>query len=172
MLTTEEVLCRRASCGKTFTKYRTPGPGRRDPRAVYCSFNCASWDRRGSRLEKNKTRECIICERVFLAPVNTRVYCYVCVPTDAARARWYKYHITEPEYQALLAKHAGMCWICVAKPATCIDHDHACCPVKSKSCGRCVRGMLCAACNHRLLNDHDEWYRRSEVYLQVYRESR
>ena len=30
-----------------------------------------------------------------------------------------------------------------------IDHDHTCCPTK-KTCGKCIRGLLCNNCNHLL----------------------
>jgi hypothetical protein len=39
-----------------------------------------------------------------------------------------------------------------------VDHDHTCCPSGAKSCGRCLRGLLCAPCNLALglLRDDEE----------------
>ena len=31
-----------------------------------------------------------------------------------------------------------------------VDHDHNCCDERAKSCGKCVRGLLCETCNLRL----------------------
>lgn len=69
--------------------------------------------------------------------------------------RW-RYNLTAEAYDALLAAQGGVCAICgQCETATrlgrvlplSVDHDHACCP-SSRSCGRCVRGLLCRSCNH------------------------
>jgi hypothetical protein len=70
---------------------------------------------------------------------------------------WQRHHISKEKYDQLLAEHDGKCHSCKTRIATSIDHDHACCN-KSRSCGKCVRGVLCNQCNTALglLSDSKE----------------
>ena len=62
------------------------------------------------------------------------------------------YHITLSQYEGLLRKQCNKC-ICGTvfgkenRKFPCIDHDHSCCPNRSNSCGKCIRGLLCRKCN-------------------------
>lgn len=82
---------------------------------------------------------------------------------------YYKYGITTEEKAALLAAQGNRCPICQkdmagAKPS--IDHDHDCCPGERRTCGRCIRGILCSPCNQKL-----GWYQKYAPAIAAYLEA-
>jgi hypothetical protein len=61
------------------------------------------------------------------------------------------FNITVEYYDALFELQGRRCAICRAeksgnKKDWAVDHDHACCR-GAKSCGKCIRGILCSLCN-------------------------
>ena len=62
------------------------------------------------------------------------------------QSNYKRHHVTEERYREMLLKYNGMCWSCMVKTTTVIDHDHDCCS-GPYSCGECVRGLLCGSCN-------------------------
>lgn len=98
--------------------------------------------------------------------------------TPEARAKWRKAHkfvrfgITEEEFNHLLEAQDHACGICHEpfedRQRVCIDHDHACCPVppddRSRSCGKCIRGLLCVRCN-TWLGWMENYGKLAKVYL-------
>lgn len=76
---------------------------------------------------------------------------------QASRRRYIirKYNLTPDRYEALLEAQNHRCAICCTddpggRGTWHIDHDHHCCPPSKRSCGNCVRGILCAKCNMML----------------------
>lgn len=61
------------------------------------------------------------------------------------------YGITWEQRDAMLAAQGGVCAICKSPDPKGrdwhMDHDHSCCPTKARSCGNCLRGLLCGRCN-------------------------
>jgi hypothetical protein len=74
-----------------------------------------------------------------------------CKPCAKSRRRLRDFGLTPKRYDALLAAQGNACAICKTEPTggrdLAIDHDHTCCPAKNKSCGQCIRGLLCSRCN-------------------------
>lgn len=71
-----------------------------------------------------------------------------CKPCKAVDGRRLKYKLTPESFQELLDKQDNRCGMCRAtfESKIVVDHDHACCPTE-RSCGKCVRGLLCMRCN-------------------------
>lgn len=63
------------------------------------------------------------------------------------------YKITLKQYEEMFLAQDGRCAICREEQQfgirLCVDHDHSCCP-GDKSCGKCVRKLLCSRCNTTL----------------------
>jgi len=74
----------------------------------------------------------------------------------------------------MLVAQGGGCAICGTvvpggKGQFHIDHDHACCP-KARSCGKCIRGLLCGNCNVGIgmLGDNADRLGKAFSYLADY----
>lgn len=81
------------------------------------------------------------------------------------------YRISDERYQELLSIQDFRCGICKEhqrdlKKSLGVDHDHNCCPGK-KSCGKCIRGLLCQKCNMGigLLSDDKNILNSAIIYL-------
>ncbi|MFF8231020.1 endonuclease domain-containing protein [Streptomyces caelestis] len=90
-----------------------------------------------------------------------------CKPCNAERVRLGHYNLTKEFVCLLLRFQEGRCALCGAvgtgQRAMDIDHDHACCPGR-RSCGECVRGLVCSSCNFHALG----WYEALPPELRTF----
>jgi hypothetical protein len=84
------------------------------------------------------------------------------------------HHLPLEDYYKLLAEQGGLCAICLKPPRQqgrkfrlSVDHDHRCCP-SIKSCGKCIRGLVCHTCNVSLglMQDDPTLLRLAAQYLE------
>lgn len=90
----------------------------------------------------------------------------------------FRNHISERAYKRLMKKQNNLCAVCglpfssqrLWKPV--IDHDHKCCPIKGRSCGKCIRGIVHSSCNLLLgyASDSPKLLRGAAEYLLRYKE--
>jgi hypothetical protein len=83
------------------------------------------------------------------------------------------------QYDELLTKQNNRCAGCGRFAASfkrrlAVDHDHSCCPTTRKSCGKCIRGLLCNDCNVALdhLRDSVSTLKSLIAYLEFYHENK
>lgn len=82
------------------------------------------------------------------------------------------YGLSVDDYEDMLKVQQGECWICHRTAGQAgvrqlnVDHDHRCCPGE-KSCGKCVRALLCGPCNKALglLGDDVERFKAAIDYI-------
>lgn len=89
--------------------------------------------------------------------------------------------ITRSEFDMIFESQDGKCAICRSTdPGSSFwhtDHDHACCDEPGRSCGQCIRGILCSRCNsslgmmhedvaslNRMIGYINEWHPRREAW--------
>ena len=88
-------------------------------------------------------------------------------------------------YEETLKNQGGHCALCDAVPTAKrlhVDHDHKCCKGRI-TCGVCIRGLLCSACNtalghlEKIYNEcfeispnEDSWTDKALRYLDSYRD--
>lgn len=88
--------------------------------------------------------------------------------------RWkgvrHRYGITELQFKEKYDAQNGLCAICLVNEATHIDHDHKCCPGHNdqrRTCGECVRDLLCRQCNVKLHSlENEGWFQMATKYVE------
>lgn len=89
------------------------------------------------------------------------------------KMRKQRFNLSRAEFDAMFAVQGEACAICgTTEPGStywCVDHDHRCCPMAGISCGKCIRGILCARCNHGIghMRDNPMILESAAAYLRA-----
>lgn len=99
------------------------------------------------------------------APEHARGYCQMHYGILS------RFTLAPERWEEMYSAQEGRCKICareMTRSQANTDHDHACCPSTARSCGRCVRGLLCVHCNHAIarMGDDPARLRAAAQYLE------
>lgn len=135
-------------------------------------------DRPSQRRDANGNKHCRRCdtwlaEDQFARSSNSgdglHTYCSWCMNLS-------KYGLTRITYREMLDAQGGTCALCQgpqwgSASRFAVDHDHDCCP-GTNTCGKCVRGLLCNACNSALgmMQDDPARLRAAADYIERFRQ--
>jgi hypothetical protein len=90
-----------------------------------------------------------VCSTCSLPLIDFR--CSTC-DTDRKRNEHLirKYKMPLAAWREILSSQSNLCKICERDSKRfVVDHDHSCCPGQ-RTCGECVRGIICENCNRAL----------------------
>lgn len=112
-------------------------------------------------------KQCQARQKMYLAGPKGDVQRY--------RQRWKRYGLNPEQYAALVERQNNRCAICgTDKPGGRsntwhIDHDPTCCS-GNKTCGKCVRALLCFLCNVGLgrFKNNPELLRQAADYIEFH----
>lgn len=87
-----------------------------------------------------------------------------------------RYRLSPEDYAEKVKSQNHRCLICDRTVSEAgpyrlsVDHDHSCCP-REKSCGKCVRGLICNACNRGLgyFNDSAQRLSAASNYIKFWK---
>lgn len=87
-----------------------------------------------------------------------------------------QYAMTIDDYYSMLKSQGGVCAICGSTEPVgrgnwfAVDHDRSCCPT-DRTCGKCVRALLCSHCNLFIGNakENPEILRAAIRYIETWR---
>jgi len=160
-------FCKRGH--NTFVTGRYDDGGRKTGGCIEC----------GREMAKKRWNELPLEEKKELAKLSTEWN--TAHPERRRKAKWKRrYGISPEQYDAILMSQNGRCAICnrteeeskVAKRNKTfgVDHDHGCC-LSDKTCGKCIRGLLCTNCNSLLgmAKDNIDILKLAILYLEKYK---
>lgn len=125
-------------------------------------------------------RHCTTCaewltlELFYRATAAPDGYHFECRACSRARTVASVFNLPPHVWTEMHAAQDGACAICHETQSIelAVDHDHRCCP-GANSCGRCIRGLLCWACNTAIgqMRDEPARLRAAAAYLEASRAS-